>query len=137
MAQTTFSTDNTGKPAPKWFRKLKKALTILSDTTAIILLALGYAENSLIMLMCRIGLSGVLESCEALLANGEVYANGTDKPVVIIPVDALPSTGITGVWYHYNNNYWYWNGTNWVALYEPLGPGGGTNPPPTGLPPIN
>ncbi len=136
MAHTTLSTDNTGKPAPKWFRKLKKALTILSDTTAVILLALGHGENSLIMLICRIGLSGVLESFEALLANGEVYALSNDQKIIIFEVDTLPDTGITGAWYHYNNNYWYWDGTNWVAYYPLSGPGGGTNPPPTGLPPV-
>jgi len=70
---TTLSTENSNKPAPKWFRKLKKALTLLSDTAIVMLLAMGFAENSLLMLCLRVGLSGVLQSLEVLLANGEEY----------------------------------------------------------------
>lgn len=116
MAQTTFSADNTGKPAPKWFRKLKKALTILSDTAVVMLLSMGHAENSFIMLWCRVGLSGILESCEAMLANGEVYAAAIDKPVIIINVDALPTTGEYGVWYFDGTNYFFWNGSSFTSV---------------------
>lgn len=73
MADITISTNNANKPAPKWFRKTKKALTLLADTACVMLLALGYQENSLVMLWCRVGLSGVLQSLEVLLANGEEY----------------------------------------------------------------
>lgn len=70
---TTISIRNTSKPAPRWFRRTKKAVTILSDTAVIILLALGHAENSLAMLLIRVGLSGLLTAMESLLANGEDY----------------------------------------------------------------
>ena len=138
MANTTVSVNNANKPAPKWFRKSKKALSILSDTTVVILLAMGHSESSLLMLILRIGLSGALEALETMLANGEVYVNtgSLNTPVIINEVATLPDTGIIGQWYHMGNNYYYWNGTSWVALYEDLGPGGGTNPPPTGLPPV-
>lgn len=58
-------------PAPKWFRKTKRALTLLSDTAIVILLSMGYAENSLILLYLRVGLSGVLQAVEAILVDPE------------------------------------------------------------------
>ena len=74
MAKVSVSRRNINKPAPRWFRKTKSALTILGDTAVIMLLAMGYAENSLVMLICRVGLSGALQALEAILSNGEVYA---------------------------------------------------------------
>lgn len=61
------------KPAPRWFRKTKRALTLLADTACIILLSMGYSEDSLLMLVLRVGLSGVLQSFEIILSNGEEY----------------------------------------------------------------
>ena len=66
---TTISRKNIYKSAPVWFRKTKKALTILQDTTVIILLALGQSEHSLLMLLIRVGLSGALTALEAVLAD--------------------------------------------------------------------
>lgn len=54
-------------PAPLWFRRLKKALTLLSDTACVILLTLGYTEDSLLILILRIGISGVLQTLEVVL----------------------------------------------------------------------
>lgn len=73
MAQVTISPNNVNKPAPRWFRKLKRATTILSDTAVVMLLSMGYTDNSLIILWCRVGLSGILTALEAILANGEDY----------------------------------------------------------------
>lgn len=73
MPQTTLSPENAGKPAPRWFRKTKRAVTVLADTAVIMLLATGHAQNSIIMLWCRVGISGVLTALETLLANGEDY----------------------------------------------------------------
>lgn len=70
----TVSFNNASKPAPRWFRKMKKAVTLLADTACVMLLAMGHAENSLIMLWCRVGISGLLQSLEVILANDEVYA---------------------------------------------------------------
>lgn len=104
---------NTSKPAPRWFRKLKTSLTILSDTAVVMLLSMGHQENSFIMLWCRVGLSGVLTALEALLANGEVYAvNDERNKVIIIPVDNLPDQGTAGVWYYNGGVYYYWNGSS-------------------------
>lgn len=66
---TTISRRNLYKSAPVWFRKTKKALTILQDTAVVMLLALGQAEHSLLMLMIRVGLSGGLTALEAVLAD--------------------------------------------------------------------
>ena len=75
MAAVTISPNNVNKPAPRWFRKLKRATTILSDTAVVMLLSMGYADNSLIILWCRVGLSGILTALEAILANGEDYTS--------------------------------------------------------------
>jgi len=34
--------------------------------------------------------------------------------VIIVTVDALPVTGSDGVWYFFNSNYYYWNGTSFI-----------------------
>lgn len=52
---------------PNWFTKVKSVVSILSDTTVVILLALGYAENSLQILICRVGVSGVMNSLNVFL----------------------------------------------------------------------
>jgi hypothetical protein len=69
----TASIKNMNKPAPKWFRKLKRVTSLLSDSAIVILLALGYSDSSLIMLFCRVGISAVMNSLEVILANGEEY----------------------------------------------------------------
>jgi len=55
------------KIKPNWFTKIKSVVSILSDTTVVILLALGYAENSLILLICRVGVSGVMNALNVFL----------------------------------------------------------------------
>jgi hypothetical protein len=72
MPQSTIL-ENMHKPAPRWFRKLKRATTVLCDTAVVMLLATGHQENSLIMLWCRVGVSGLLTALETFLANGEDY----------------------------------------------------------------
>jgi hypothetical protein len=42
---------------PLWFRKLKKAVALTSDTAIVILLATGHSEDSLAMVIVRVGLS--------------------------------------------------------------------------------
>lgn len=73
MPNTSLSTTNLSKPAPRWFRKTKRAVTVLADTAVIMLLATGHQENSIIMLWCRVGISGILTALESFLANGEDY----------------------------------------------------------------
>jgi hypothetical protein len=56
---------------PTWFSKTKNAVSILSDTAVVMLLALGYAENSLIILICRVGVSGVMNALNVFLKDEE------------------------------------------------------------------
>lgn len=50
-----------------FFQRIKRFITRLSDTLVVILLALGYAENSLAILIARVGVSGFLEAVEQLI----------------------------------------------------------------------
>lgn len=68
---TAFGIKNSKCPAPKWFRRLKRSITLLADTVSIILLARGYTGDSFVMLIVRVGISGLLESMEALLSDKE------------------------------------------------------------------
>lgn len=67
--KTRVSITNVGLPAPRWFKRLSKAVSILSNTAVVIMLALGYAEDSLIMLIVRVGISGLMSFIEALLVD--------------------------------------------------------------------
>jgi hypothetical protein len=77
------STNFSHKPAPRWFRKLKKALTLLADTACVILLTMGFQENSFLMLCLRVGLSGVLQSLEIILSGDEEYVKVDELDSVV------------------------------------------------------
>ncbi len=53
---------------PVWFRRIKKGVSILSNTIVLILLGVGYADNSLAILICRLGISGIMDVLEAFIA---------------------------------------------------------------------
>ncbi|WP_298119344.1 hypothetical protein [Flavobacterium sp.] len=65
----TFSRKNYNKRKPSWFLRVKKAITLLSDAATIILLGIGYAENSLLILILRVGISAILESVQLLISD--------------------------------------------------------------------
>jgi len=67
--------NNIKSPAPKWFLRLKRSLTLLADTISVILLARGYLQDSFVMLIVRVGVSGLLESMEALLSDSDKEIN--------------------------------------------------------------
>lgn len=74
--------NNGSKPAPKWFRKLKKAIGILVLAANVMVAQWPSADEHLktqIQLWCTIGIGAILEALEALLANGEVYATEDTK----------------------------------------------------------
>lgn len=81
MAKTTISLkDNYKKPAPKWFRKVKKAVMILTVAANVMIGSWGLKDPLLVarlQLWCTVGIIAILEALEAVLANGEEY-----KPVV-------------------------------------------------------
>jgi hypothetical protein len=66
---TSMSLKNVRTPAPKWFMKTKKATSILVNGVIIILLALGYTENSLVMLLLKVGISTAMSALEAVIAD--------------------------------------------------------------------
>lgn len=77
MANTTVKLSNAAKPAPKWFRKAKKAVAILTVAANVMIGSWGL-ENPLLVarlqLWCTVGIIAILEAFEAVLANGEEYA---------------------------------------------------------------
>lgn len=68
--------ENFSKPAPKWFRKLKKAIGILTLAANVMIQSWGLPDPLLvakIQLWCTIGISAILEALDVMLANGEEY----------------------------------------------------------------
>lgn len=71
-----FSSGNSGRPAPRWFRKFKKIWTNTETAAVVLLLAFGYGSESFLILCIKTGTSWLLENLETLLANGEEYTSG-------------------------------------------------------------
>jgi hypothetical protein len=57
------------QPAPKWFIKTKKAVSVLSNGIIIILLAMGYTDSSMVMLLLKVGVSTAMSTLEAILVD--------------------------------------------------------------------
>lgn len=51
-------------PNKQKFQNISKAVSIISNTLVIILLGLGFEENSLILLIARVGISGLMSAME-------------------------------------------------------------------------
>ena len=51
-------------PNKQKFQKISKAVSIISNTLVIILLGLGFEENSLTLLIARVGISGLRSAIE-------------------------------------------------------------------------
>lgn len=64
---------NMKKPAPRWFRKFKRAFGHTENFVIGILLLNGFTSDAPIMLMIKMGTSFVLEILETFSANGEEY----------------------------------------------------------------
>ena len=82
MAKTNLSIDNINKPAPKWYRKAKRVIGLLSGPTVM---AVFQVFNLTDKQMANVGviiafLPTVLEVFSAILANGEQYAPTEEKP---------------------------------------------------------
>jgi len=81
MAKTNLSIDNINKPAPKWYRKSKRVIGLLSGPTVM---AVFQVFNLTDKQMANVGviiafLPTVLEVFSAILANGEQYAPTEEK----------------------------------------------------------
>lgn len=75
MAKTSLSLTNVNKPAPKWYRKTKRIVGLLSAPTVIAVFEVFDLTDKQ---MAKIGvlisfLPTLLEIFSALLANGEHY----------------------------------------------------------------
>lgn len=68
------------KPAPRWFRLTKKIVSLTLNTVILVLLALGYSSESVLMLLIKIGESYLGNLFDTILSNGEVYAPDNQKP---------------------------------------------------------
>lgn len=82
MADTTISTKNVSKPAPKWFRKTKKAVMILVLAANVMIASWGLTDQLLVarlQLWCTVGIQAILEALDAMLANGEDYTSNQTK----------------------------------------------------------
>lgn len=61
---------NINRPAPKWFVKTKNAVSILADAAVVILITAGLAkDNSLLILIIRVGISAVFNALNSVLAD--------------------------------------------------------------------
>lgn len=70
------SIDNIHKPAPRWFRRTKKAVLILLGAANGMIASWNIQDELLksrIQLWCTMGVVAILEALEALLSNGEEY----------------------------------------------------------------
>lgn len=79
---TTFSKENIDKPAPKWFRRLKKAVGILTLAANVMIAGWGFTDElatARLQLWCTVGIGAIMEALSALLANGDDYVSN-QKP---------------------------------------------------------
>lgn len=81
MAKTSIGLTNVNKPAPKWYRKAKRVIGLLSGPTVIAFFQIFNLNDKQ---MANVGiiiafLPTVLEVFSAVLANGEQYAPIQDE----------------------------------------------------------
>jgi hypothetical protein len=71
---TTVSMKNIGHPAPRWFRRTKKAILIMTMAANGMIASYGFTDQLLtarLQLWCTIGIGALLEAVEALLKDDE------------------------------------------------------------------
>lgn len=72
MPRTKVHYKNINCPEPRWFRRLRNAVSDASNTAAILLVAMGYEEDSFTILCVRIGISGIMRFIGLLLSDKEI-----------------------------------------------------------------
>ena len=78
MKEVSIGLKNANKPAPKWFRKMKKAIGVLTLAANVMVQSWGLPDPLLvakIQLWCTVGIGAVLEALETILANGDDYVS--------------------------------------------------------------
>lgn len=76
MATISKLKENLSKPAPKWFKKLKKAILILVVAANLMIASWGITDQLLttrLQLWFTVGVGAILEALEAILADEEDY----------------------------------------------------------------
>lgn len=76
------SMNNIGHPAPRWFRRLKKAILGLTIAANGMIASWGFPDQLLttrLQLWCTIGIGAILEAIEALLKDDGDDIPSTDK----------------------------------------------------------
>lgn len=63
------SVNNSGKQAPRWFRKFKKIFINTENTAIAILMLMGHEAESFLILVIKLITSWILENLETILAN--------------------------------------------------------------------
>jgi len=75
----TFSTGNTGKPAPKWWRKLENGLLmVLIPAIVAMLMGWGFANEAFankMILLINTGAVALIKFIGMMLANGDDYVS--------------------------------------------------------------
>jgi len=81
MGKTNLSLTNVNKPAPKWYRKSKRVIGLLSGPTVLAVFQIFKLNDHQMASVATViaFLPTLLEVFSALLANGEQYA-ATDEP---------------------------------------------------------
>jgi hypothetical protein len=81
MGKTNISLTNVNKPAPKWYRKSKRVIGLLSGPTVIAVFQIFKLNDHQMASVATIiaFLPTLLEVFSALLANGENYAIVPDE----------------------------------------------------------
>ena len=83
---TKFSTESIYKPAPKWWRKLERALLIVLIPSAVMMLqSWGFKDElhaTRLMLTINVGLVAIVKAIGMFMSNGEEYVKvETEKEV--------------------------------------------------------
>lgn len=81
MAQSTFSSGNINKPAPRWFRKLEMGVCMILIPAAITVLQSAGLDDKLstrLQLYLSVGVVALFKFMGIMLANGEDYVQ-SDK----------------------------------------------------------
>jgi hypothetical protein len=82
MAKTSIGLTNVNSPAPKWYRKSKRIIGLLSGPTVLAVFQIFKLNDHQMASVATViaFLPTLLEVFSAVLANGEQYATNDEKP---------------------------------------------------------
>ena len=84
MGNVTITPSNSNKPAPKWFRKLKKGVCMILIPAAITTLqscGVDDTKATRLQVFLSVGLVALFEFFDTMLANGDDYVSNQTKEV--------------------------------------------------------